>query len=95
MKKAKIVLSVIILLAISTGVFNGFLIKKRENPVLTIKFYNNDYVTHVGLLYYLKSDTNDYPDIKFGNNNNIEVGIWFLPSIDFANKTILTNNLKQ
>lgn len=83
------------MLAISTGVLNGFLIKKKENPVLTIKSYNNDYVTHLGLLYYFKSDTNDYPAIKFGNSNNIEVRIWFLPSIDFANKTIVANNLNQ
>ena len=87
MKKTKKYLLVIVLMSLAMGILNGYRIKKGENPVLTMKFSNNDYVTHVGLLYYYKSDTNDYPAKRFGTNNNIKVGIWFFPGVNFANKT--------
>ena len=95
MKKTKKYLLVILLMSLTMGIINGNRIKKDEDPVLTLKFYNNDYTTHVGLLYYFKSDSNDSPTIPFGYNNNIKVGIWFLPGIDFANKTTIPNNMKK
>lgn len=82
-------------MALSMVILNGIRIKKGKNPVLTLKLYNNDYTTHVGLLYYFKSDTNDFPAKEFGFNNNIKLGIWFLPSVDFANKITITNNIKK
>lgn len=95
MKKAKKLIFVTVLLSLSMMILNSIRIKKGENPIMTIKLYNNDYTTHIGLLYYFKSDTNDYPAIEFGYNNNIKVGIWFLPGIDFANKITITNNIKK
>ena len=95
MKKIRKYLLVIVLISLSLGILNGIQIKKGGNPALTLKFYNNEYTTHVGFLYYFKSDSNDYPAIEFGYNHNIKVGIWFLPGIDFANKTTITNNMKK
>lgn len=87
MKKVKKSILVTVLLSLSMVILNSIRIKKGENPILTIKLYNNDYTTHIGLLYYFKSDTNDYPAIEFGYNRNIKLGIWFLPGLDFPTKT--------
>ena len=77
----KWVLVLIILFFFSSSAVDYSRIKNNKDPNLAIKYYTNDTVYYIGLLYYYSGNIMDSPTRPLFHSTDIKIGVWFLPGL--------------
>lgn len=77
----KWVLVLIILFSVASSAVDYSRIKNNKDPNLAIKYYTNDTVYYIGLLYYYSGNIMDSPTRPLFHSTDIKIGVWFLPGL--------------
>ena len=79
----KWVLVLIILFSVASSAVDYSRIKNNKDLNLAIKYYTNDTVYYIGLLYYYSGNIMDSPTRPLFHSTDIKIGVWFLPGLSF------------